>query len=200
MQNDEEHLRLLSIFHFVLVGMMILFFLFPLIHVTLGLGFVLGIIVFAILLNVSTDDFRMRSKDFIGTIGLHGKSRFQQVDKAIITLPNIQGRLTLLQADDHIGLDVRLHSRELFELLVRWPAEHIEFQGFQPNDKIKTTLENGDDYIKTSNATEAQHVLYLRRTTSESAFIDVTLLQRGVVQHHQRIQVKPEPSPDEESR
>ena len=172
----------------------------PKLAFSLGLGFILGIFVFAMLLNVSTDDFRMRSKDFIGTIGLHGKNRFQQVDKAIITLPNIQGRLTLLQADDHIGLDVRLHSRELFELLVRWPADQIEFQGFQPNDKIKTTFENGDDYIKTSNATEAQHVLYLRRTTSESVFIDVTLLQRGVVQHHQRIQVKPEPSLDEESR
>jgi hypothetical protein len=172
----------------------------PKLAFSLGLGFILGIVVFAMLLNVSKDDFRMRSKDFMGTIGLHGRSRFQQVDKAIITLPDIQGRLTLLQADDYIGLDVRLHSRDFFELLVRWPADRMEFQGFQPSDKIKTTFENGDDYIKTSNATEAQHVLYLRRTTSESAFIDVTLLQHGVVQHYQRIHVKPEQPLDEESR
>ena len=37
MTNDGEHLRLLSIFHYVVAGMAGLFALFPIIHLTIGL-------------------------------------------------------------------------------------------------------------------------------------------------------------------
>jgi predicted membrane channel-forming protein YqfA (hemolysin III family) len=40
--DDEEHLRLLSIFHYVVGALMALCALFPLIHFTLGLFFVLA--------------------------------------------------------------------------------------------------------------------------------------------------------------
>jgi len=40
--EDLEHLRLLSIFHYVLAGMMGLFALFPLIHLMVGIGLVTG--------------------------------------------------------------------------------------------------------------------------------------------------------------
>jgi hypothetical protein len=40
--NDVEHLRLLSIFHYVVGGLMGLFSLFPLIHLALGLAMVSG--------------------------------------------------------------------------------------------------------------------------------------------------------------
>ena len=38
--EDVEHLRLLSIFHYVVAGMMALFALFPVIHLTIGLTMV----------------------------------------------------------------------------------------------------------------------------------------------------------------
>jgi len=37
MKQDEEHLRLLSIFHYVVAGLAALFALFPIIHLILGL-------------------------------------------------------------------------------------------------------------------------------------------------------------------
>lgn len=40
--RDEEHLRLLSIFHYVLAALAGLFSLFPLIHVTMGVLMLLG--------------------------------------------------------------------------------------------------------------------------------------------------------------
>jgi len=40
MNQDEEHLRLLSIFHYVVAGMAGLFSLFPIIHLAMGLFFV----------------------------------------------------------------------------------------------------------------------------------------------------------------
>ena len=40
MTKDEEHLRLLSIFHFVVAGMTALFALFPIIHLLIGLAIV----------------------------------------------------------------------------------------------------------------------------------------------------------------
>ena len=40
--QDEEHLRLLSIFHFVVAGMTGLFALFPIIHLIIGLAIVSG--------------------------------------------------------------------------------------------------------------------------------------------------------------
>ncbi len=42
MNQDEEHLRLLSIFHFVVGGLLGIFSLFPLIHVGIGLFLVFG--------------------------------------------------------------------------------------------------------------------------------------------------------------
>ena len=42
MTKDEEHLRLLSIFHFVVAGMTALFALFPIIHLVVGLAIVSG--------------------------------------------------------------------------------------------------------------------------------------------------------------
>ena len=42
MTKDEEHLRLLSIFHFVVAGMTALFALFPIIHLLIGLAIVSG--------------------------------------------------------------------------------------------------------------------------------------------------------------
>ena len=42
MAQDEEHLRLLSIFHFVVAGMTALFALFPVIHLAIGLAIVSG--------------------------------------------------------------------------------------------------------------------------------------------------------------
>ncbi len=44
MTDDEEHLRLLSIFHFILGGLSALAFCIPLIHLTLGIALVTGII------------------------------------------------------------------------------------------------------------------------------------------------------------
>jgi hypothetical protein len=40
--QDEEHLRLLSIFHFVVAGITALFALFPIIHLAIGLAIVSG--------------------------------------------------------------------------------------------------------------------------------------------------------------
>jgi hypothetical protein len=40
--QDAEHLRLLSIFHFVVAGMTALFALFPIIHLIMGLAIVSG--------------------------------------------------------------------------------------------------------------------------------------------------------------
>jgi hypothetical protein len=42
MNQDQEHLRLLSIFHYVVAGLGALFSLFPLIHLSLGLFLVLA--------------------------------------------------------------------------------------------------------------------------------------------------------------
>ena len=41
-RQDEEHLKLLSIFHYVVAGMMALFGCFPIIHLILGLAMVSG--------------------------------------------------------------------------------------------------------------------------------------------------------------
>jgi len=40
MKQDEEHLRLLSIFHYVVAGMAALFACFPIIHLIVGLVFI----------------------------------------------------------------------------------------------------------------------------------------------------------------
>ena len=40
--EDVEHLRLLSIFHYVVAGMMALFALFPVIHLTMGLAMIVA--------------------------------------------------------------------------------------------------------------------------------------------------------------
>ncbi|MDY0170661.1 MAG: hypothetical protein RBS80_29235 [Thermoguttaceae bacterium] len=42
MDRDEEHLRLLAIFHYVFAGMIALFSLFPILHVAIGVALVLG--------------------------------------------------------------------------------------------------------------------------------------------------------------
>jgi hypothetical protein len=42
MTNDEEHLRLLSIFHFILGGLYAIFACIPLLHLALGIGMVTG--------------------------------------------------------------------------------------------------------------------------------------------------------------
>ena len=42
MNKDEEHLRLLSIFHYVVGGLAGLFALFPVIHLVIGLVFILA--------------------------------------------------------------------------------------------------------------------------------------------------------------
>ncbi|MCP3980393.1 MAG: hypothetical protein GY716_13910 [bacterium] len=44
MTKDEEHLRLLSIFHFVVAGVTALFALFPIIHMLVGLAIVSGVL------------------------------------------------------------------------------------------------------------------------------------------------------------
>lgn len=44
MNHDEEHLRLLSIFHFVVAGVTALFSLFPIMHLVIGLALVSGLI------------------------------------------------------------------------------------------------------------------------------------------------------------
>jgi hypothetical protein len=43
MNRDEEHLRLIAIFHYVLAGLMTLFALFPVIHLCMGLFIVFGV-------------------------------------------------------------------------------------------------------------------------------------------------------------
>ena len=42
MSADEDHLRLLSIFHYVLAGLAALFSLFPIVHLLIGFGIVSG--------------------------------------------------------------------------------------------------------------------------------------------------------------
>lgn len=42
MSNDLEHIKLLSIFHYIIGGIMLLFSFMPLIHLTIGLLFILS--------------------------------------------------------------------------------------------------------------------------------------------------------------
>lgn len=42
--KDQEHLKLLSIFHYVLGAMLYLFGFFPIIHLTIGILFLTGVI------------------------------------------------------------------------------------------------------------------------------------------------------------
>jgi hypothetical protein len=42
MSKDEEHIRLLSIFHYIVGGIAALFALFPIIHLIMGIAMILG--------------------------------------------------------------------------------------------------------------------------------------------------------------
>jgi hypothetical protein len=42
MNNDQEHLRLLSIFHYIVAGIIGLFACFPIVHLVLGIAIVTG--------------------------------------------------------------------------------------------------------------------------------------------------------------
>jgi hypothetical protein len=42
MNNDEEHLKLLSIFHYIIGGISAVFAFFPIIHLTIGIAMILG--------------------------------------------------------------------------------------------------------------------------------------------------------------
>ena len=44
MNQDEEHLRLLAIFHYVVAGLMALFACFPIIHLTVGILMLTGVL------------------------------------------------------------------------------------------------------------------------------------------------------------
>jgi len=45
MNQDEEHLKLLSIFHYVVAGLSALFACFPIFHLVIGIGMVIGSLV-----------------------------------------------------------------------------------------------------------------------------------------------------------
>ena len=42
MNRDEEHLRLLAVFHYIFAGMIALFSLFPIVHVVIGVALIVG--------------------------------------------------------------------------------------------------------------------------------------------------------------
>ena len=63
--EDANHLRLLSIFHYVVGGITALFSLFPLIHVALGIGVITGAMPMNDANGNATDDGRMFGWIFI---------------------------------------------------------------------------------------------------------------------------------------
>ena len=83
MTQDEQHLKLLSVFHFVVAGMAVLFALFPIIHLVVGIAMVSGAIA-----DAGDDEFPR----FIGWFFIAFSATWIMVGLAFATALAIAGR------------------------------------------------------------------------------------------------------------
>jgi len=151
-----------------------------------GAGLLVGIILHMVFF---TDTYDMSSRDFIGTIGMHEKGRFEKLDQIHIDLPDVKGELTLNKFNNLLGFEINLHSKSEFDLFLGFNSTHIQFHGFKPYNQTKIVLENERDHIRSINSGAVRYVVFLSRESRAATQIDVKILQMGNVQYHKEMRL-----------
>jgi len=149
-----------------------------------GVGLVLGIFLHMVFF---TDQYSMSKSDLMGTIGMHEKGYFNTVTEIPIKGSDVKGVMIITQYRDHLGCEVNLVSTGDVELLVEFDPFHIQFQGFKPFSQSRIVIENGENYIRSSNSAEVHFVSFFSRMLPVATQIEVTLSRKGSVKFHRKI-------------
>ncbi len=111
------------------------------------------------LIDNKSAPFSMPSGDHVGAIGLNRYQQFPIVEKIEVGNENLSGTVFVRRLDRIGGLEMYLHSGEMFDVLLTYDDADLAFDMYKPFDSAAVTLKAGRGFVQILEASRDDYLL-----------------------------------------
>ena len=143
---------------------------------TFAAGLLVGIILYAILVNNSNSN-TININDVYGTIGIDNNSA-NTIAELPLKLSDISGKIDLKSVDRNFWFNFDLNSANKFDVVISYP-ESVKFENIRLAMAKNIGISKGKNFIKATNSGLQRYSILFSRHRPEPTIIKIEILQSG---------------------
>ena len=151
---------------------------------TFAAGLVLGIILYAILVNNSNT---ININDVYGTIGIN--SNASTIAELPLKFSDISGKIDLKAVEHNFWFNLDLNSTNKFDIVISYPG-NVKFENIRLGLAKNIEVSKGQSFIKTTNSGPQKYSLLFSRHSLEPTSIKIKILQSGNILYEHNLSLK----------
>jgi len=142
---------------------------------TFAVGIIVGIIVYAVLINNSNT---VNINDIYGTIGINSDGA-NTISELPLNLSDISGNIEIKGIDKNFWFNLDLNSKQDFDVVISYPAA-VNFEKIRLGIAKNVEISKEQNFIKTTNSSGSQkYSLLFTQNSSEPVTIKIQILHSG---------------------
>jgi hypothetical protein len=153
---------------------------------TFAFGLIIGIIIYALLVNNSNS---LNINDVYGTIGINNDGT-STISELPLNLSDISGNIEIKGINKDFWFDLDLTSREGFDVVISYPAA-VKFQKVRMGVAKNIELSKEQNSIKTTNSSGSQkYSLLFTRNSPDPVTVKIKILRSGNTLFEHKLTIK----------
>ena len=152
-----------------------------------ALGILVGILVYSALFENMISKRGMNVTDFYGTIRIDEQSGFRTVKEIPITLPEINGVISVQRLANIVVLEIDVRTLKEMEIQFEYDASHLKFSHFSSGSQSKISFVFRESYVQASFCGDIQFILFFTKIAAEDRTIRLKLFLAGDLCYTQNI-------------
>ncbi len=141
---------------------------------TFAIGLIVGIIIYAALVNNSNS---ININDIYGTIGISNEDA-NTTAQLPLNFSDFKGEIVLKNVDKNFWFNLKLNSTQKFDVVITYP-DQVKFENLILGVAKNIEVSKGSNYIKTTNSGSQQYSVLFLQNSPEPATIQIQILQSG---------------------
>jgi hypothetical protein len=141
---------------------------------TFAVGIIVGIIVYAVLVNNSNT---VNINDIYGTIGINNDGA-NTISELPLKLPDISGNIEIKGIDKNFWFNLDLDSKQNFDVVISYPVS-VKFENMRLGIVKNIEISKEQTLIKTTNSGFQKYSLLFTQNSPEPVTVKIQILQSG---------------------
>jgi hypothetical protein len=153
-------------------------------------GFIVGVaatVLVMSLIDSRSSPFSVPSGEHIGAIGLNRYLQFPIVEKISVEDESTSGTVLVRRLDRIGGLEIVLHSGELFNVLLTYNDADLVFDMYKPLGSAAVTLQAGKGFVQILDASRDEYLLIFECRKPERVKMQLSLQKKGETSYSHEI-------------
>lgn len=153
---------------------------------TFATGLIIGIIIYAVLVNNSKT---VNINDIYGTIGINNDGA-NTISELPLNFSDISGNIELKGIDRNFWFNLDLNSTQDFDIVISY-GNDVKFENLRLGTAKNIEVSKGQNFIKTTNSGDQKYsLLFTQINGSEPSSIKIRIIQSGTSLYEHNLVIK----------